>query len=143
MDEYSALRILSKRLIEHKRSVEDLQNKNYFVGAIILDKQGNIISTGFNNFTKTHPYQKELSDKVETTTNKTHQIFLHAEISALVKCHKKAYSIIVARIGKDENVYRLAKPCPICQQAIKEAEIKNVFFTNCKGELVLLDISAT
>ena len=140
MDEYSALRILTKRLIEHKRQVENEQNKNYFVGAILLDRRGNIISSGTNSFCKTHPYQKKLSEKV-VIKHKREQIYLHAEISALVKCNTTPYTIIVARIGKNESVYRLAKPCPICQEAIKQAQIKKVYYTNNNGDLVLFNDS--
>lgn len=140
MDEYSALRILTKRLVEHKRQVEDEQNKNYFVGAIILDRKGNILSYGTNSFCKTHPYQKKLSERV-SITNKREQIYLHAEISALVKCNSQAHTIIVARIGKNESIYRLAKPCPLCQEAIRQAQIKKIYYTNNKGDLVLFNNS--
>ena len=131
------MRILKKKLIEHKRKAEITQNKNYYVGAITLDKKGNILSIGFNNYLKTHPYQKMLSEK----HFKEDKVFLHAEISALIKCNSTPYALIVARIGKTESTFRIAKPCCICQAAIKLSSIKKVYFTNDQGELVLLNLS--
>ncbi len=137
MNEYSALRLLHKKLIQHKSSVE--QAKKFFIGAVILDRKGNVVSVGNNSYTKTHPYQKKLSQKIRVK-DKEHQIYLHAEISALVKCNIKPHTMIIARIGVDNEVFRMAKPCPLCQEALKQSGIKNVFYTNDKGELVLFDL---
>lgn len=137
MNEYSALRLLHKKLIQHKSSIE--QNKKFFIGAVILDRKGNVVSVGNNSYTKTHPYQKRLSQQIRVK-DKEHQIYLHAEISALVKCNVKPYTMIIARIGVDNEVFRMAKPCPLCQEALKQSGIKNVFYTNDKGELVLFDL---
>ena len=41
---------------------------------------------------------------------------------------KKPYAIYVARAGANRDK-RLAKPCNICQQAIEEAEIKEIYYT--------------
>lgn len=138
MNEYSALRILSKKLVEHKKQVQDIQTKNYFVGAVLMDKQGRILSLGFNSFYKTHPYQKKLSDSIKVK-NKERQIYIHAEVSALVKCNSVPHTLIIARIGMDESIYRLAKPCPLCQEAIRQSSIKKVYYTNNNGELVLFN----
>lgn len=138
MNEYRALSILAKKLKKHKDEVKDKQNKNYYVGAITLDKKNNPLAVGFNSYTKTHPYQKELAEKV-AIEEKKEQAYLHAEISALLKSAGKAQSIIVARIGNDESEYKLAKPCPVCQEAIKQAGIETVFYTNNGLDLVLLN----
>lgn len=137
MNEYRMLRILTKKLLSHKKEVESTQNKKYFIGAIILDSRGRIISFGFNSYTKTHPYQKKMSDFVKMD-NRNHQIYLHAEISALVKCNQIPHTMIIARIGSSDTIYRCSKPCPICREAIRQSTIKKVFYTNDEGELVLL-----
>jgi deoxycytidylate deaminase len=140
MDEYSALRLLTKKLVVHKDKVIDEQSKNYFVGAIILDAHGRVESVGFNSFSKSHPYQKKLSERIPIH-NKREQIYLHAEISALIKSAGKGHTMIVARIGMKEHIHRLAKPCLICQEAIKQSHLKKVYFTNDFGELVLMEIN--
>ncbi len=139
MNEYSALQLLTKKLKIHKNKVEAEQSKNYFVGAIILDAHGRVQSVGFNSFSKSHPYQKKLSERVPIH-NKREQIYLHAEISALIKSAGKGHTLIVARIGMKEGIHRLAKPCLICQEAIRQSHLKQVFYTNDNGELILMDM---
>lgn len=114
-------------------------NKAQFnLGAVVVDKRGNPLAYGFNSYSKTHPIQKLYNRNINDEA-----IFLHAEISALVKCiniPQEAYAMIVARLGKDGKV-RLAKPCKGCFAAIKDSKINKVFYTNDRGELVLLDTS--
>jgi len=139
MNEYSALRLLHKKLVHHKEEI--VQSKKFFIGALILDRKGNVVSIGNNNYIKSHPYQKRLSQKIKIK-DKENQIYLHAEISALVKCNTIPHIMIIARIGVDNNIFRLAKPCPLCQEAIKQSGIKKVYYTNDKGELVLFDMNS-
>lgn len=89
--------------------------------AIIFDKKGKVLSIGYNNYLKTHPYMAKLSAK----QGMPQKIFLHAEVSAILKCHdlSKAHKILVTRIGKSGELL-LAKPCKICQSAILAAGIK-------------------
>jgi deoxycytidylate deaminase len=61
------------------------------------------------------------------------KIYLHAEISALVKCRQEgADTIVVARVNSLGDL-RMAKPCPICQLAIKEAKISRIFYSTNNG----------
>ena len=103
-----------------ENNAKDFQHR---IGCVVVDKKNRVISIGFNK-RKTHPVQGQLASKY----GKKGQIFLHAEIDALVKTRKKPHKIYVARVkrnGKDG----LAKPCPICQAAIESAGIKKVFYT--------------
>ena len=52
------------------------------VAAIITDKRGNILSEGINSYEKTHPLQAQLASKFK---KHSHRVFLHAEISALIR----------------------------------------------------------
>jgi deoxycytidylate deaminase len=94
--------------------------------ARILNKRGRVISEGINSFIKTHPYQARLA-KIAGLPDK---LFLHAEIDAILKCKRldEAHTIEVSRFGCDGNPLN-AKPCPICDLAIKEFGIKEVIFT--------------
>ena len=98
----------------------------YKVAAIILDKRGRIISTGTNSYVKTHPIQAKYANKCKSEHKL--RIYLHAEISALIKCRGKGHKIFILRIGTD-NQDLLAKPCPICELAIKESKIKIIEYT--------------
>jgi len=101
-------------------------HKQHNITAIIYDKRGRVLSIGKNSYVKTHPYQKELACKCGFPD----RIFIHAEIQAILKCKNltQAHKIFVSRYsiaGKPMN----AKPCPICEEAIRLAGIKHVKYT--------------
>ncbi len=66
----------------------------------------------------------------------------HAEVAVLRKarrCNLKGSVIYVARIGADGNP-RLAKPCPSCEENLREAGIKKIVYTYAKGEVVIVKL---
>jgi tRNA(Arg) A34 adenosine deaminase TadA len=105
-----------------------LDSNRFRVAAIVTDKRGKIISQATNSYNKTHPLQKEYADKVNRPT----KIFLHAEIAALVKCRHIPHTIYVSRFFRDGKM-ALAKPCPVCEMALREAGVKKVIYTTEKG----------
>lgn len=93
--------------------------------ATIFDKRGRVLSVGKNSYYKTHPEMARLGKRVDMPE----KIFLHAEISALIRCNSKnAYKIKIERYNK-KGVPLLAKPCAICELAIREAGIKFIEYT--------------
>lgn len=135
MNEYRALNKLKSFLVEKKDSIIVDDNK-YVVGAFAFDHKGMLLSKATNSFVKTHPRQKILADSVGLV----HKIYLHAEVSAIIKANAKIDTLIVARILQHTNKTAMARPCPVCCEAIRQAGIKKVYFTNKDGELVLLKI---
>ena len=101
------------------------------VGAVLLNKN-KPISQGVNQDTKSHPLQAKLADMVGLSE----KIYLHAEISALVRCRSDVDTIIVVRLGgHGGDQLRNAKPCPICSLALKEAGIEHIYYTTDDGFL--------
>ena len=123
----------------YERIINELSNNdssfenNYMVHAYVLDSHNRIISKGINSYQKTYPMQFRLANK----TDRPHRNYLHAEIAALVKARKESYGILVIRITKS-GLIRMARPCNICILAIKEAGIKNVYYSGNDG-LIHLD----
>jgi deoxycytidylate deaminase len=106
-----------------------LIGKRRRLSAICLNKKGEVVSIGVNNYTKSHPTQYTYASKC----NMPDRIYLHAEVSAIIKAKSKdIHTIIVTHIGVDGNLLN-AKPCPICQMAIEAAGIKNVIFSTNEG----------
>jgi len=101
----------------------DLSSVRQRIGCVITNKHGRIISKG-HNMMKTHPMQKRYAVKA----GNEEAIYLHAEISALVKCREDPHTIYISRRMRNGST-GLAKPCPICQMAIEEAGIKNIVYT--------------
>lgn len=96
------------------------------ITAVIYDRRGKVLSIGKNSYVKTHPLQAKYAEKVGLPEKK----YLHAEVAAIIKCRDlaRAHRIEVFRVGKDGR-YLLAKPCPVCESAIKASGIKHVVHT--------------
>ena len=100
--------------------------KKHDLTAIIYDKRGRVLSIGKNNYVKTHPMQKKYATKVGVP----HKEFLHAEISAIIKCKdlSRAHRISIFRFNVDGSP-ALARPCHVCMSAIEAAGIKSITHT--------------
>lgn len=96
-----------------------MANKKYHILAKCYDKKGKLLSAAFNSYTKTHPLMLHFARKVGHSEQYCKKIFLHAEISAILKARDKPiYRITIERYDA-KGLPALAKPCPICQEAIK------------------------
>ena len=96
-----------------------------FILAKCYDKRGLLLSVGVNSYSKTHPLQKHFAEKVGHNERE----FLHAEIQAILRAKDKPiYRITIERYDRYGNP-ALAKPCPVCQEAIRAFGIQVVEFT--------------
>jgi deoxycytidylate deaminase len=101
------------------------------VGALLLQKN-KVITQAVNQDTKSHPIQAKFAHMVGLHE----KIYLHAEMSALVRCKSDADTIVVVRLGGHSgHELRNAKPCPICQLAIKEFGVEHIYYTTDDGFL--------
>ena len=89
----------------------------------ITTYKGKITAIGLNSYVKTHPEQARLAARVGHASKQ----YLHAEVAALLKS-KKADKIHVFRLNK-QGKWLNAKPCSICQLAIREAGIQQISHT--------------
>ena len=96
----------------------------YSIKATIYNKRGRVLSVGYNSYHKTHPFQFRYAIRAGLREKQ----YLHAEISALIKCKEEPYRMVIERYGKDGRPL-LAKPCPICSIAIAESGIKVIEYT--------------
>jgi len=103
-----------------------LEGNKFKLCAIITNRKNNILSIGFNSFVKTSPLQSKYAKKF----GQDNKVYNHSEIHAINKLPygSKPYNIYVARVNK-QNKALLGKPCIICQEAIKDAGIKNIYYT--------------
>lgn len=94
--------------------------------AVIYDKKGRVLSVGQNSYHKTHTMQAFHAEKV----GRPEKIFLHAEVSAIVRCKDlhRAHRIFISRWDHNGNP-KLAAPCPVCVSAIEAAGIKRIEWT--------------
>jgi len=121
---------LRKKIIES--NYYQNREKRFFVAAATVDRKGKILSWGENSYSKSHPLMKQYNKQQHS--DKVHKIYLHAEISALIKTRKQAHGIVIVRINHSRN-YCYSKPCPICSLAIKESDIKEVYYCGKNGAI--------
>ena len=105
--------------------MEIMARRRYHIKATTYDKKGRVISTGVNDYERTHPLQAEYAAKVGFPEKQ----YLHAEIAAIIKSRRRTiHSIKIERYDNDGNP-RNAAPCAVCRIAIKLAGIKWVNYT--------------
>lgn len=99
--------------------------QRYKIVAICRDKRGRILSKAYNNYNKSHPLQKHFAELV----NKPNNIYLHAEIAAIIKAGTNIiHSIEIKGETKCGKVIN-CKPCPICRKAIDTYGIKFITYS--------------
>jgi len=99
--------------------------KRHFILAKCYDKRGKLLGKGTNSYKKTHPLQKFFA----TFAGLPLKIYLHAEVAAILQCkNRKIHRISIERFDKHGQPVN-AKPCLICQEAIKAFGIQVVEHT--------------
>lgn len=103
-----------------------IMKRRFELTATIFDKRGKVLSRGKNSYSKSHPLQK----KMATLAGRPDAIFLHAEIDALrkVKDWSRIHRIRIERYDRKGNPI-CAKPCEICEQALANAGIEEIEYT--------------
>lgn len=98
----------------------------FLITATITDKSGMVLAHENNHYNRTHPIQA----KFATDVGQPLRVYLHAEIAALVRLKRgsKPHKIFIERYTKDGKPAN-AKPCAICEAALKHYGIKKVEYT--------------
>ncbi len=102
----------------------------YMIGAVI-SKKNRVISNGCNTLKKTHPLQA-LYAKL---TNNPEAIYLHAEMSAIVRAKEvdlEGATIHIFRRGLGGEL-RNSRPCDSCMRALIKRGIKKIHYTTDRG----------
>lgn len=108
----------------------DRKKKRFTIKATTFDKKGRIIATAFNDYDQTHPRQAEYARQAGCPEKQ----YLHAEVAAIIKSRRRAiHSISIERYDVTGRP-ALARPCPVCELAIKHANIKWVSYTSSDTE---------
>ena len=103
--------------------------KKYVIVAKCYDKRGRILSIGTNSYSKTHTIQSYYAKKVGLDVKE----YLHSEIQALIRAgDKQVHRLTVERYNADGQP-ALAKPCPVCSEAIRAYGVKEVWYTSPQG----------
>jgi len=106
--------------------VADTSPSRKKVGAVLFNAKRKVITSATNNDFKSHPIQAKWAQRVGLHE----KIYLHAEMACLIKAREDGDMIVVVRLGgHDGKSLRNAKPCPICEPALRYAGIKHVYYS--------------
>lgn len=97
------------------------------IGSILV-RGRRVVSSG-TNMMKTHPVQAEYAKK----TGNSRRIYLHSELRTLIRAKKPGDTMYVARVSKNGDSLRMAKPCELCQYALEDQNVETVFYTTTNG----------
>lgn len=91
--------------------------------------KNNILSVGFNNTQKTHPFACKFKHPYNT---------IHSELNAIKKMRYpleilEDCSIYNVRLGQSKHV-RLSKPCEKCYNMLMYFNINKIFYTDNDGQ---------
>ena len=104
----------------------------YEINATVTTKHGTTLASCWNSYKKTHPLQKFFAEKV----GKPHNIYLHAEVRALIiasiQTYGTPYTLTVKRVDRNNKLMD-AKPCEICVEAAIFFGIKKINYTTKNG----------
>lgn len=93
------------------------KDPNTKVGAVLVDEENGIISTGFNGF------PRDVVDSLERLSNRDVKLRLvmHAEANAIYNASRMGTST------NNSSAYITHPPCLSCYGALKQAGIKNIY----------------
>lgn len=97
-----------------------------------------IVSIGFNNTKKTHPYNLKNRYRSKEQNDISGLVGTHSELSAVIKYGWEDLNDHVLINTRIDLKGRLAnsKPCSGCQNLIKQLQFKHVFYTDTEGKFV-------
>jgi deoxycytidylate deaminase len=104
------------------RKIAQKSQSKFKLGCVIMDKS-RVITVGWNDMHRTH------------TKCNTYGNYLHAEIRALLGTDYNKTKGCTAYIYREtrKGELAMAKPCPICKQALILAGIRKIFYTSTLG----------
>lgn len=126
---------IDSRVEDQVKSVALLSTSRRSVGCLLFRKSRLVVSAS-NMEGKTHPFQSRLAN----IAGEPYRRSLHAEIRALLRAKESCDTLVVGRLDKSSK-FRLSKPCAVCQLAIVEYGIKNVYYSTDDGSWETLELS--
>ncbi|MHC4278169.1 MAG: hypothetical protein ACYSTI_12740 [Planctomycetota bacterium] len=113
--------------IELAKNMARKSPSRFRLGAVLV-KRRRIISTGYNQMSKTHPLQEKYHDG-------SHTLGTHAEVHACIGVSADdllGAEVYVARLLKD-GTQALAKPCLVCRKVLSSLGVYRVVYTTPEG----------
>jgi deoxycytidylate deaminase len=128
---------LKREFLRQAFAVALSSNSRRKVGAILIRKK-RVIAASCNYDKKSHPIQSWWANKTAEIYGKhlSEKVYLHSEISALIRAREDADSIVICRVGGHSGrELRNARPCVICEGYIRYSGIDHIHYSTNNGFL--------
>lgn len=105
--------------------------KRYVIVASAFDRRGNLIASATNSYKDSNSLMRYYANKL----GMSEKVFNHAEVACLaktLKVRKEVYRMTVVRLDSFGNM-KNCEPCVICKAAVKDFNVKEVYFSTEKG----------
>jgi len=126
---------ITRRLLRHIDDLKEISNNSDIKkrhGACLIDHHGNIIG-------KSHNYSTRVIHGLDAPC-------VHAEVGCIIhssirykmmnhQCHRRKYNIMVIRTDLNGEI-KNSRPCTECVKFMLIFGIKEVFYSNDKGEII-------
>ena len=107
-----------------------MTRKRYVITASCFDKKGRHLSTGVNDYRKSHPLMKHFA---VLAGESHHKHFQHAEFVACLQARGKEIESILVQRFDSEGRMKMAMPCPACRKMLEAFGVKIVRYTTESG----------
>lgn len=113
---------MKERLFDIARRISKKSTSRYKLGCVIT-RRSKPLGLGYNFMQKTH-----------SKSNHPYK-FLHCEIHALIGLDFKETNKASAYVYREDRngSMAMAKPCPTCEEALRLAGIRKIFYTTKEG----------
>ena len=104
-----------------------MASRKHLLTATVYDKRGRVLARATNSYDRTHPRMRELCSRCGEHHSR---VYLNAEVAAILRALKRGVpqKIFVERYAANGEP-RLARPCAMCMEAIREAGITRIEYT--------------
>lgn len=105
--------------------------QRFRMGCVIV-RGGIPVSFGTNDMRKTHPRARRYTYP-----------YLHAELAALIAANRDdtyGATAYIARVSKCKKCLGIARPCDVCQDELRRAGIREVYYTTRSGGVERMDL---
>ena len=115
-----------------------MSKKRYAITASAFDKRGRCIYTSGNSYSDSSSLMRYYAMK----SGHPLKVFNHAEIACIyhasVRLRQKIHKLVVLRFDCT-GALKNSKPCPVCDYAIKDMGIKEVYYSTPEGMVRLVN----
>lgn len=107
-----------------------MSRKRYVITASCFDKKGRHLSTGVNDYKKSHPLMKHFAVLAGESHEKH---FQPAELSACLQARGREIDSILVQRFDSQGRMKMAMPCPTCRKMLEAFGVKIVRYTTENG----------